>query len=71
MCGLAGGIVSAAAGQMIVGDNAPKPVDKVEPMKPAEPMEPMEPMGVDTPTTMDTPTTPKGPSNTGLQIGGY
>ena len=70
MCGLAGGFVSAKAGQMLAGDgssNRPKPV------KPLKPLETMKPIDVEETLTAQptTPTTPKGPSNTGLQIGGY
>jgi hypothetical protein len=69
MCGLAGGFVSAKAGQMMAGDNSSKPV---------KPLEPKEPVVMSNPTIKDPETTnrlfqetTKGRGiDTGLQIGG-
>ena len=71
MCGLAGGFVSAKAGQMMAGDGSSN-------SKPVKPLEPKEPMVMSNPTIKDPETTnklfqetTKGRGiNTGLQIGG-
>ena len=71
MCGLAGGFVSAKAGQMMAGDGSSN-------SKPVKPLEPKEPMVMSNPTIKDPETTnklfqhaTKGRGiDTGLQIGG-
>mgnify|MGYP003989484201 CR=1 FL=1 len=71
MCGLAGGFVSAKAGQMMAGDGS----NSREPVKP---LKPKEPMVMSNPTIKDPETTnklfqhaTKGRGiDTGLQIGG-
>ena len=71
MCGLAGGFVSAKAGQMLAGDGSSS-------SKPVKPLEPKKPMVMSNPTIKDPETTnklfqsmTKGRGiNIGLQIGG-
>ena len=72
MCGLAGGFVSAKAGQMLAGDGSSSSSKPVKPLKPKEPMVMSNPTIKDPETTnkLFQETTKGRGINTGLQIGG-
>ena len=76
MCGIVPAIGAIGASKVLFGgggggsdDNpAPKPVEPVDAMAPVEPMQAMD--GISNTSKEIKPPTLKGPSNTGLQIGG-
>ena len=72
MCGLAGGYVSAKAGQMLAGDGSSSSSEPIKPLEAAEPIVMSNPTIKDPVTTnklYQAQTKGRG-INTGLQIGG-